>query len=756
MPADRDHRRFWFAAGLGVLVFVALVLRPSTDNTHLAPLSGIALALANVTGIVLAARWVRPPAFFSRLLLGSSVLALAGTVIFWAPVLLDSGSPPGKPSWADVAWLAAGQCLTAALLVAMLRRERARFVLLDIVALTAGLGLVVGVLLIAPNFGETDAPVHQQVTQVAYVGFDVLLLSTALRALLSPGRPVAIVLLAVTVLGVVVSDFAWNGLTLSGTYVPGGWADLGWYVAPIVMVLAAVHPSARHVGDELAVERSRSHATGPILLTTSTVVLPAMIALQEFAGIPVDHHNSATPLALIIGGVGIGAVVGTRVLLYAREAERLAADLGTAITDRDRMLERTEARHHGLVEQLPACIYVLEIHADRRPTTMFVSSKAQQVTGLSEEVWLAGELIDHVHPDDRRALADEIRSAGSAQCQRSPFEFRVIGQDGVERWLRDAGAVSTVEDGVPVLRGVLFDVSDVRHAEAERAQMEMELGLSQKLDAVGQLAAGIAHEINTPIQFVGDTVRFLDDAFGDLAQLITAYEDLLAEARAGSVTPATVERVGEEREIADLDYLTERVPLAIKRAGDGVSRVATIVRAMRDFAHPGSVEKKPVDLNESLRNTLVVATNEYKYVAEVDTDLGELPAVTCSGSDLNQVFLNLLVNAAHAIADVANQTGERGRITVRTRADGDHVVVSIGDTGGGIPAAVAPRVFDPFFTTKAVGHGTGQGLAIARTIVVERHGGTMTFDTEAGVGTTFHLRLPVTGALAADAPAVAA
>ena len=175
---------------------------------------------------------------------------------------------------------------------------------------------------------------------------------------------------------------------------------------------------------------------------------------------------------------------------------------------------------------------------------------------------------------------------------------------------------------------------------------------------------------------------------------------------------------------------------------EGVDRVATIVRAMKEFAHPESKEMASADLNKALQSTITVARNEWKYVAEVDTDFADLPLVACNVGDLNQVFLNLLVNAAHAIADV-RKDGPKGRIVIRTEREQDRVHISIADNGSGIPESIRSRIYDPFFTTKEVGRGTGQGLAIARSVVVDRHKGSLTFDSEVGKGTTFHIRLPI-------------
>jgi two-component system, NtrC family, sensor kinase len=187
----------------------------------------------------------------------------------------------------------------------------------------------------------------------------------------------------------------------------------------------------------------------------------------------------------------------------------------------------------------------------------------------------------------------------------------------------------------------------------------------------------------------------------------------------------------------------ENGPLAIDSSIEGLARIATIVRSMKEFAHPDQAHKTLADLNQAIRSTLVIAHNEYKYVAELDAQYGELPAVPCYLGEINQVVLNLLVNASHAISDVVKDTGNLGKLKVRTRLDGDAVEISIGDTGTGIPQALAPRIFEPFFTTKEVGKGTGQGLAIARSVIVNKHGGTLRFETECGKGTTFFIRLPI-------------
>jgi signal transduction histidine kinase len=268
--------------------------------------------------------------------------------------------------------------------------------------------------------------------------------------------------------------------------------------------------------------------------------------------------------------------------------------------------------------------------------------------------------------------------------------------------------------------------------------LEAELRHAQKLESVGQLAAGIAHEINTPIQFVGDNVRFLGDAFSDFSRVVEAYRQVDG-AHEPEVALARARTLAAE---VDTAFLVAEVPQAITQTLEGVDRVATIVRAMKAFGYPSGEHKAPADLNEAVRNTLVVASNELKGVAEVVTDLGDLPLVRCHVGDVNQVLLNLVVNAAHAVAARVGTSGQRGTVTVRTRHHGDEVVIEVTDTGVGIPPEIAGRVFEPFFTTKEVGQGTGQGLALAHSLVTNRHGGTIAFDSPPGAGTTFTIRLP--------------
>jgi PAS domain S-box-containing protein len=278
----------------------------------------------------------------------------------------------------------------------------------------------------------------------------------------------------------------------------------------------------------------------------------------------------------------------------------------------------------------------------------------------------------------------------------------------------------------------------------ERERMVIELQLAQKLESVGRLAAGIAHEINTPIQYVGDSVYFLRSAFEDLDKLCEGITSAAAMMPEGVLRNAYQQEIAELQKKHDLEYLRAEVPKAFTRTFDGVERVTNIVKAMKEFAHPDANEHSPVDLPHALETTLLVASNEYKYVAKVRTEFGELPQVVCNVGELNQVFLNLIVNAAHAIKDSGKDV-DNGEIVIRVAAEGDQAVVCVSDNGCGVPAENLSKLFDPFFTTKEVGRGTGQGLAISHSIVVDKHGGDISVSSEVGVGTQFTVRLPIAG-----------
>jgi two-component system, NtrC family, sensor kinase len=278
----------------------------------------------------------------------------------------------------------------------------------------------------------------------------------------------------------------------------------------------------------------------------------------------------------------------------------------------------------------------------------------------------------------------------------------------------------------------------------ERKLLESQLVQAQKLESIGQLAAGIAHEINTPIQYIGDSAEFLRSAVRSIDEVLVEYRQVYQTISEAGAPAATFARAKAAEEAAELDFLHTEIPRAFERLFDGVTRVTKIVRAMKEFSFPDAHEHSYSNINHALETTLLVAHNEYKLLASVETQFGELPDVKCNISELNQVFLNLIVNAAHAIQE-SGKDAATGVIAVRTSAADGTVEVAISDNGCGIAPEHANKIFDPFYTTKEVGRGTGQGLSIARAAVVTRHSGTLSFETRVGEGTTFFVRVPVDG-----------
>jgi signal transduction histidine kinase len=351
-----------------------------------------------------------------------------------------------------------------------------------------------------------------------------------------------------------------------------------------------------------------------------------------------------------------------------------------------------------------------------------------------------------------RSLVRRLRklSTAAAKVSNGELDSADVGDDSRD----ELGTLSRAFDRMVVQLRELFESIRMRTNElsdanarlvsemADRAKMELELRHAQKLESIGRLASGVAHELNTPLQFVNDSCHFLRDALETLMDLHERIQGLVVAVHAGEVPHHDVLPVYEDaRRMADADYLEDEVPEAITRAISGLQRMAQIVKSMKEFTHPAR-ERTHADINRGLMTTLMIARSEYKHIADIKTDLGDVPRVLCEIGEINQVFLNLIVNAAHAIGDKVRGTGERGEIAVRSWVADGCVHVSISDTGTGIPDAIRDRIYDPFFTTKEVGRGTGQGLAIARS-VVEKHQGKMGLRTEVGVGTTFTVVLPI-------------
>ncbi len=412
--------------------------------------------------------------------------------------------------------------------------------------------------------------------------------------------------------------------------------------------------------------------------------------------------------------------------------------LTVEIKERKRMeaaLSGARAFLHAVIDNVPNLIFV----KDTEGRFVLANQAIADLLGTTSQAMIGMSSDDFGNFLGEDGNNDDIEILQNFDEKFIPEE-KYTDQNGTSRWFQTVKRSLAMEDqGERFLIGVSTDLT-------ERKLMEGQLRNAQKLESIGQLAAGIAHEINTPTQYVGDNTRFVRDAFGDFSSILGKYGILLESARSGSVTQTEIIDLKGEIEEADLEFLLEEVPKAIEHSLDGVSRIAKIVQSMKDFAHPGSTDKKVADLNRAIESTVTVAHNEWRYVAELETHFDRnLPLVPCFLGEFNQVILNMVINAAHAISDVVGDgSNGKGKITISTTKVSDlWAEVRVGDTGGGIPLEAQSKIFDPFFTTKEVGRGTGQGLAISHTVVVEKHNGELTFETTPGAGTTFIIRIPL-------------
>jgi PAS domain S-box-containing protein len=402
----------------------------------------------------------------------------------------------------------------------------------------------------------------------------------------------------------------------------------------------------------------------------------------------------------------------------------------------EKTLGETQQFLRKVIDNIPNLIFVKDVHGRftlaNRALAELYGTKVDNLIGKTDADFLQNPSeVAQIQLDDQHVVEhwEEKRN----------YEEKLTDAKGQVHWMQTVKRPMLGDTGVEHILGIGTDLT-------ERKILESHLRHAQKLESIGQLAAGIAHEINTPTQYVGDNTRFIRDAFADINLVLQKYRELLEAARDGEIKKELIVEVEEEIKNADMEYLVEEVPMAVQQSLEGVSRIAKIVESMKDFAHPGSKEKKAEDLNKAIQSTVTVARNEWKYVADMELKFDEsLPPVPCLVGEFNQVILNMVINAAHTIADVVGDgSNGKGKITIQTKkVDSEWAEIRVSDTGTGIPKKIQSRVFDPFFTTKEVGKGTGQGLAISHNVVVEKHGGKLSFETEIGKGTTFIIRLPL-------------
>jgi len=427
------------------------------------------------------------------------------------------------------------------------------------------------------------------------------------------------------------------------------------------------------------------------------------------------------------------AVALTEKRHLARQAAMKMEQLEALVELRTQTLQETNLE----VECLLSAISSLLIGIDGEGMVRRWNASTEELFDISADTAIGqpfGRLdIDWVNRDDMLKL---ISIENEHQSERHEIEYY-----DRHHAIRLLGLSVYPVKKAQQIGGILILGRDI----TEQRLLELKVHQTQKLESIGQLAAGLAHEINTPIQFVSGNLDFLQQGFGRLEQLLDDHDRLVDALLLNQCPEALLKVVATTKEVIKLDFLKKEVPKAFTEVIDGVRRVTEIVQAMKSFSHPGSQKKTAVDLNKAILNTVTVSRHEWQRIADIKTDLAlDLPLVPCFLGEFNQVMLNLIVNAAHAIGDVVDtHHPNKGMITIRTHHDGSWVRVEVEDTGVGIPDSIHRRIFDPFFTTKEVGKGTGQGLSIAHNIIVNKHGGNLTFETQKNQGTIFKIDLPL-------------
>lgn len=472
------------------------------------------------------------------------------------------------------------------------------------------------------------------------------------------------------------------------------------------------------------------HADTPVIMLTAKSSSEDMAAAfdsgaDDFVAKPIDFR---VLLARLKTQVARGQA--------QRHLRTLNQQLNETVEARTRHLKDIQSQLGNVAENLPVVLWRLDADEQGELRLMFLHGAVRQVLGDAQPaVGASVHDLFALFSDEDRDLADAALTALRSDRQPMAMDARLCHPDG-PRWVHLAARIAGSHGDH--IDGILLDVHDRKHLEAQLLH-------TQKLESVGQLASGIAHEINSPAQYTRDNISFLKESFGGVMELLNAQQAAIEEARRGPLSEARLAELARLEESADLEFVLAEVPAAIEQSLDGIDRISRIVTAMKGFTHPGGEDPESCDLNKLIEDTVTIARNEWKYVAELELVLDPgLPYVSCFPSELGQVVVNLIVNAAHAIGDVRDDN-RMGHIRVSTRhhPERGRVEIRIADDGPGVPEELRNRIFDPFFTTKSVGKGTGQGLAIARSVIYDKHKGTLMLDESVAQGASFVIDIPV-------------
>ncbi|MGB5158247.1 PAS domain-containing sensor histidine kinase [Desulfobacterium sp. N47] len=400
----------------------------------------------------------------------------------------------------------------------------------------------------------------------------------------------------------------------------------------------------------------------------------------------------------------------------------------------DMILQETGNRYRSFFENMEQGYYEIDLYGN----FIFFNGLVCKIFGYSKDELYKVNYIRFMNKENKGIAYNAFNDVFKTEKPRIGCVFQVVRKDGLTRQVSlSICPVKNSSGNKTGFRGTVSDISGQKILEAQKRH-------AQKLESIGQLAAGIAHEINTPLQYTTDNTRFLLDSFAEIEIILTSYHKLLESVKLGRETQAVIRELDTLISQIDLDYLIKEIPKAIGQSLEGLDNVSKIVVALKQFSHPGTDEKICIDINKAIENTIVISRNEWKYIADVITDYDlSMPMIPCLPGEFNQVILNLIINASHAVADsIDKASGNKGIIKIKTRCNDSWAEIRISDTGPGIPEEIRERIFDPFFTTKEVGKGSGQGLAISHSVIVKKHGGSIGFETKINQGTTMIIRIP--------------
>jgi PAS domain S-box-containing protein len=405
------------------------------------------------------------------------------------------------------------------------------------------------------------------------------------------------------------------------------------------------------------------------------------------------------------------------------------------IIERERIeeaLQQNKEKYRYLIENINEVIF----STDSDDAINYISPAVSSVLEYNWEEMINNPLNLYIYREDVQRFNN--RKEKLLGNKSFSGEYRLISKSDQLIWMKISEKMIIQDKSFAGTRGVLTDI-------AERKLLESQLIQAQKLESIGQLAAGIAHEINTPTQYVGDNISFLKNAFSAIKELNALHQKLIESVQNKEDCSRIIDEIFQTRESLDIEFLCNEVPESIDQAVEGVDRITTIVRAMKGFSHPGTENKVAMNINELVESTLIVSKNVWKYIADVKTEYSQdLPYVLCLPAQFNQVILNIIVNATHAIEEkFISETEKKGLIIIKTYMHNNSIFITISDNGSGISEEIKNKVFNPFFTTKQVGKGTGQGLSIAHDSIVNKHSGTIDFNSVTGEGTTFIISIPV-------------